>query len=99
MHFRKLFSAGMRDPVRTFHGILPHPDLYPFWSHRHNLVGQLLAEPKRDARQSGLGRHHRAHHDHPHVVHQRRATQDFLCQVHRCLPGNMFRYGLRIIVR
>lgn len=96
---RKLLSSGLRDTVRSFHGLLPHPDLHSIWSDRHHLLGQLLAEPQCDTRQGGPRCHHRAHHDHPHVVHQCRATQDFLRQVNRCLLGNLLRHGLRIVAR
>lgn len=96
---RKLLSSGMRDPVRSFHGLLPHPDLHPIWTDRHHLVGQFLAEPERDTRQGSSGSHHSAHDDNPHVIHQRCSAQDLLCEIHRRLPGDMLRYGLCIAAR
>lgn len=92
---RKLLTTGVRDPVRALHGLLPHPDLHPVGADCNHLVGQLLAEPQRHPRKSGAGRHHRAHHDDAHVVHQRSLAQNFLRQVHRRLPGHMLRHGVR----
>lgn len=94
---RKLLSSGVRDSIRSLHGILPHPDLHSIWSDRHHLLGQFLAEPQCDTGQGGPRCHHRAHHDHPHVVNQRSATQDFLRQINRRLLGNLLRHGLRIV--
>lgn len=90
---RKLLSPGLRDPVRPLHGLLSDPDLHPVRADRHHLVGVLLAQQERHSGQSGPRRHHRAHHDHAHVFHQRRPAQDLLRQVHRRLPGHLLRHG------
>lgn len=87
----------MRNSVRSFHGLLPHPDLHSIWSDCHYLVGQFLAESQRNACQGGSRRHDGAHHDHPHVIHQRGSTEDILRQINRCLPGNVLRHGLRFV--
>jgi len=93
---RKLLPSCVRYPVRAVNGVLPDPDLHPFGADRDNLVGELLAEPQRDARPGRPGRHHCFDHDHTHVFNQRCAAKDILRQVDRRLPGNMFRYGLRV---
>ncbi|KAK0095349.1 hypothetical protein PV326_008604 [Microctonus aethiopoides] len=46
----KLFSASMRDPVCAIDGLLPHPDLHTLGINRDNLMGELLAKPKRNPR-------------------------------------------------
>lgn len=94
---RKLLSPGVRDSVRSIHGVLPHPDLHSIWPDRHHLVGQFLAEPQCNTCQSGPRSDHRTHHDHPHVVHERRTTQDLLRQIYRRVLGNLFRHGLRVV--
>ena len=43
--FRQLLSFVLRDPVRALDGLLPHPDLYPLQSHRHHILGLILAQP------------------------------------------------------
>lgn len=89
----------MRDPVREVDGLLPDSNIHTQRADRHHLVGELLAEQERHARQSRPRRHHRVDHDHAHVLHQRRATEDIVRQVHRRLPGNVFRDGLRVSLR
>lgn len=42
---RKLFAAGLRDPVRTVDGLLPDSNLHTLGLDRHYIVGELLAEP------------------------------------------------------
>jgi hypothetical protein len=46
-------------------------------------------------RPSIFGRHYRLDDDHTHVIDERRVAQDILRQVHRRVPGHMFRDGLR----
>lgn len=78
---RKLLSTCLRDPVRQVDGLLPDPDLHPVRPDRHHLLGELLAQQERDARQGGAGCHHRAHHDDADVVDERGPTQDILRQI------------------
>jgi len=59
-------------------------------------VGELLAEQMCNARTRIIGRHHRADYDHAHVLHQRGAAEDIVRQVHRCVPGHVFRHGVRL---
>lgn len=96
---RKLFKTGMWNTVCAFHGLLPDSDLHSVWSDRDHILGVFLAEPQRDAGARRPRRHHRAHHDHTHVLHQRRPAQDLLCQIDRRLPGDLFRHGFRQFIR
>lgn len=89
----------MRDSVRTEHGILSHPDLHPLRTDCHHFMGQLLAKQKRDTCPSRPWCHHRAYHDHAHVIHQRCAAKDFLRQINRRLLGHLFRDGVRFATR
>jgi len=88
----------VRDPIREIDGLLPNPNIYTQRTDRHHLVGELLAEQKCHPRQSRTWRHHRVDHDHAHVLHQRRAAQDILRQVHRRVLGNVFRDGFRFAI-
>jgi len=90
---RQLFEIGLRNPIRTVHGLLPDPDLHTQRIDRHHFVGELLAEQVRDARPRLVRRYHRVDHDHAHVVHQRSAAEDIVRQVHRRVPGHVFRHG------
>ncbi len=74
-------------------------DLHPFEPDCDHLLGVVLVEPRRHPRQSGAGRDHRAHHDHPNGLHQRRPAQDLLRQVHRRLPGRVLLHGVRLAPR
>lgn len=85
----------MRNSVRAFDGLLSDPDLHTVWSDRHYILGLLLAEPERNPRQGIARRHHRVDYDHAYVFDQRRSTENLVRQVHRCLPGNLLRDGLR----
>lgn len=84
----------MRNSVRQIHGLLPDPDLHSQWAHRHHIVGELLVEQVRDARPSLVGRHHRVNDDHAHVLDQRRSAENIVRQIHRRVPGNVFRDGV-----
>lgn len=75
---RKLFPFGVRDPIRTIDGLLPHSDLHPVRSHRNYIVGEFLAEQKCDAGQSGAWGYHCAHHDDAHVFDECRITENFI---------------------
>lgn len=86
----------MRNPIRQIDGLLPYPDLHTQRTDRHHIVGELLAEQMRDARPSLAGRHHRVDDDHAHVVDERRVAEDILRQVHRRVPGHVFRDGFRL---
>ncbi|KAL2750680.1 ionotropic GABA-aminobutyric acid receptor RDL3 isoform X10 [Vespula maculifrons] len=96
---RKLLAAGLRDPVRTIDGLLPDPDLHTLRVDRHNIVGELLAKPKRDPRSGGPRSNHCAHYDDPNVLDERGATKDLLRQVHRRLSGHLLRHGLCLVAR
>jgi len=89
----------LRDPIRAVHGLLSDPNLHTQRTDRHHILGELLAEPECHAGQSGFGCHHRADHDHAHVIHQRSAAEDIVREIHRRIPGNVFRHGVRLIVR
>lgn len=99
MSDRKLLAPGVRDPVCPEHGLLPHPNLHSLRPHRHHLLGQLLAQQKRDTSSSRSWCHHCAHHDYAHVLHKRCAAKDFLCEIDRRLLGHLFRDGVRITIR
>lgn len=58
----------MRDPVCAIDGLLPHPDLHTLGINRDNLMGELLAKPKRNPRSGRPRSNHCAHHDNPHVL-------------------------------
>lgn len=96
---RKLLAAGLRDPVRTVDGLLPDPDLHTLRADCHNIVGELLAKPKRDPRSGGPRSNHCAHYDDPNVLDERGATKDLLRQVHRRLSGHLLRHGLCLVAR
>lgn len=88
----------MRDPIREVHGLLSDPNLHTQRTDRHHILGELLAEPERHAGQSGFGCHHRADHDHAHVIHQRSAAEDIVREIHRRVSGHLFRHGVRLAV-
>lgn len=96
---RELLAAGLRDPVRTVDGLLPDPDLHTLGADCHNIVGELLAKPKRDPRSGGPRSNHCAHYDDPNVLDQRGATKDLLRQVYRRLSGHLLRHGLCLVAR
>ena len=50
--FRKLLSSGLFNSVRSFHGLLPDPNLHSLRTHCHHLLGLFLAQPKCDAGKS-----------------------------------------------
>ena len=89
----------MRHPIRAIDGLLLDSNLHPVQPDRRHLMGVLLAEPERVTSPRVPGCHHRAHHDHAHVLDQRGAAQDLLRQVDRYLSGNLLRYGLRLSSR
>ena len=72
----------MRNSIRTFDGLLPHPNLHPLQSDRHHILGVVLAESRRNARPRRPWRHHCAHYDNPDGLDQRGFAKNFLCQVH-----------------
>ena len=98
-NFRQLFSVGVRNSIRTFDGLLPHPNLHPLQSDRHHILGVVLAESRRNARPRRPWRHHCAHYDNPDGLDQRGFAKNFLCQVHWRLPRRMFLYGVRFTFR
>jgi len=92
---RELLEIGLRNPVRPINGLLLDPNLYTQRANRDHIVGKFLAEQMCYTRPSIFGRHYRLDDDHTHVIDERRVAQDILRQVHRRVPGHMFRDGLR----
>lgn len=89
----------MRNSIRQIDGLLSDPNLHTVRSNRYHLVGQFLAEQKRYACSSSSGRDYCAHDDHVDVIYQCGLTKDFLHQIHRRVPGDLFRHGLRFALR
>ena len=90
---RQLFSSWLGDPICSLDGLLPDSDLHPIGSDCNHLLGVVLAQPSSDTSSCLPRRHHCAHHDDTHVVHQRCLAKDFLRQIHRHLSRHLFRHG------
>ena len=89
----------MPNTVRKIDGLLPHSNLHTVRVDRHHFVGEFLAEQKRHSRSGTAGRDHRADDDHLDVLYQCRATQNLVHKIDRRLLGNLFRNGLRFVIR
>ena len=96
---RKLLSSGVRDPVRSSDGLLPHPSVHPVVPNCDHLVGLLLAEPRRHSSQGRSRRHHCAHDDYANGVNKCSPAKDLLRQVHRRVLGCLLLHGLRFSAR